>query len=69
MTMSGSSSAVECFLAKEEVAGANPVSRSKNLYELVASDSDFLVSRARDGSTVLSVGCIKSDIIYIYEDY
>ena len=29
-TKCGSSSAVECFLAKEEIAGANPVSRSIN---------------------------------------
>jgi hypothetical protein len=28
---SGSSSAVECFLAKEEVAGSNPVFRSSKL--------------------------------------
>jgi hypothetical protein len=27
---SGSSSAVECFLAKEEVAGSNPVFRSSD---------------------------------------
>src|SRR6187402_1422531 len=27
--LSGSSSVVECFLAKEDVAGSNPVSRSK----------------------------------------
>lgn len=28
---SGSSSVVECFLAKEDVAGSTPVSRSKKL--------------------------------------
>ena len=27
----GSSSVVECFLAKEDVAGSTPVSRSNNL--------------------------------------
>jgi hypothetical protein len=29
---SGSSSAVECFLAKEEIAGSNPVFRSSKFY-------------------------------------
>ena len=29
--VSGSSSVVECFLAKEDVAGSTPVSRSNNL--------------------------------------
>src|ERR1039458_7726666 len=36
---SGSSSAVECFLAKEDVAGSTPVSRSKTSPSAIHSSS------------------------------
>ena len=36
-----SSSVVECFLAKEEVAGSNPVSRSKKMF-IDANDFDTI---------------------------
>ena len=42
---SGSSSAVECFLAKEEVAGSNPVFRSTKL-----STRGGVAKRLRQGS-------------------
>jgi hypothetical protein len=39
----GSSSAVECLLAKEEIAGSNPVFRSI-LFDLVKKDLPFVFS-------------------------
>jgi hypothetical protein len=42
---SGSSSAVECFLAKEEVAGSNPVFRSRK-----SSSCGGVAKRLRQGS-------------------
>ena len=41
-TVSGSSSVVEHFLAKEDVAGSNPVSRSTNASELIARLTAYL---------------------------
>ncbi len=44
VSSSGSNSAVECNLAKVEVAGSNPVSRSRNFRPHCENNEDFFIS-------------------------